>query len=127
MEDFEIKLDEIKELWEKVIHFKTRPDQKKFEYNHVFDENMSVKWNREQVEIKNKEIDTLEEKLKEEYRRLRKIAHDRTIEYIMNNLNDKSEARAEKILSFAMEEKHSYIDDAIEWIDDLIIFVNELG
>ena len=127
MENSEIKIEEIKELWKQYIQFKTKPDHEKFEYDHVFDENMSVKWNREQVEIKNKEIDDLEEKLKKESRRLERIAHDRTIEYIVERSNDKSLFRAEKIFNFVMEEKHSYIDDAILWIDNVVNFVNELG
>ena len=126
MENSEIKLDEVKWLWEKYLKFNTKSDQKKFEYGHVFDENMSVKWNREQVDIKNEEIDILEEKLREESIRLKKIAHDKTIKYIVNRLNDKSPSKAEKILSFAIEEKHQYVDDAIEYIDTVVNFVNEL-
>lgn len=103
--DFERVLEKVKNN-----EYECHDDYKvvaKFEGSHIFDENMSVKWNREEVERQNKKIDRA------------RYQHNKNIQNCFKNFqNDLADAiieeygfnkqEADKIVAIAYEREHSY-------------------
>ena len=82
-------------------------EMKVYSKNHVFDENKSVKWNNEQIELKNKERELAFEKYRKESSRLTSLLEADIInaivyEYKFNN------KQANLIYQYAYQEHHSY-------------------
>lgn len=103
-------------------------DIKKLPTGHIIDEDKSVKWNREQVELNNKKyqeevarLNTLKNKRRDEIRAMiyAKIAYE-----VGHNL---SEEKAKLIWNLAWERGHSYgISDVIGNLNDLIELVQKI-
>lgn len=102
---------------------------KLYEDNHVFDENKSVKWNREKVSLENKEIKATN------YAPLINQFKEDVIAYILSNyeINNNKEM-AETIYCMAWKSGHSYglyyvLQEAVEFAEfardmDLTAFKN---
>ncbi len=118
--------DELIELWTKACTFSTKPNIKRYEAEHVFDENKSVKWNREEVERINKMYDEKAQELKEEKQAISAKAHDETIKYIQECLDNPSEEKAELLWSFIYREWHSCMSDCIYYISDMTELINSI-
>lgn len=103
------------------------PKSTRYRENHVFNEDKSVKWNREEVVRKNAEID----KLKADYRDsvnagIEKFEND-VIDYLMNNNSFKNKKIAEKIYFKAYESSHSGgLSEVLNKADDLGDFVYDI-
>ena len=105
--------------------YKTDRKPKLFPGNYVFDENQSVKWNREQVEIKNQEM-LAEHKLK---RKLWidkcKEVNDTILQKIIVETNTNNMQCAQELFQLASE----YADDESiyvfnDYLNDLCALVN---
>ena len=104
----------------------TKTDEwKKLPENHVFDEDLSVKRNRELVAEHNKKIDDHNTLVREKQAELdKKLAAD-VIEYIKEyyGLNDK---QARIVESYVYREHHSYMCDYFSYIDTFAEFASDL-
>ena len=94
---------------------------------YITDEDKSIKWNKEQVELANQEYNKKRREYMEKGHRLAALFKQDIIDYLMNfyNLNEKA---ALVIFNKAYEEGHSdgyicildYVYDYIEFIADVI-------
>lgn len=77
--------------------------------NHIFDEDRSVKWNREQVELNNKKYQSEVVRLNIEKNKVRDSIYNLIIEKIQYEVGHKlSRKKAEAIWNFAYDEWHSF-------------------
>lgn len=82
---------------------------KKVKPDHVFDENKSVKWNREQVEINNATYRAEVARLNTEKNKAREDVVNMIVEKIQSEMGTSfSKRKAKAIWEFAYEERHSY-------------------
>lgn len=97
-------------------------NKKQYPENYVFDENKSVKWNKEEVVRQNEEI---KKAIKSKFDGQKQFKRD-AIQYILsgNKLNEK---QAERIYEKGWEDGHSsgYHNVMIE-IEDLINFIEDI-
>lgn len=95
---------------------------KKVKPDHVFDENKSVKWNREQVEINNAAYRAEVARLNTEKNKARDDVINMIIEKIQSEVGASlSKRKAKAIWELAYEERHSYgFYDVREYLFKLI-------
>lgn len=119
------------EVWDKYRVYKNIYDTsfvssvKPVAFDHVFDENQSVRWNREEAQRINK-IYQLE---LEEYKRNKYDAQcafvQSIVDYIRQELSTTGE-RAWRIYTFCHNEKHSESWEAVlEFVEELLIVLAE--
>lgn len=105
------------------------PKESRFSSNHIFDEEQSVRWNREEVERRNAEI----ENKKDEYRKARGDKFDEFVKDVKDmliehyNINENKEI-ADKIYNKGYEDGHSggmyeilnIVEDYGDFAEDII-------
>lgn len=121
--------NEIQEDFDRMQRMSCVPvDIKKVPENYVFDEDQSVKWNKEQVEINNR-------KYKEEVARLNTLknkARDSVHEDIFKNIQrevgqDLSRDKASAIWRYAYDQGHAYgISEIKIYLDEIIEVVKKV-
>lgn len=121
--------DEIQEDFDRMQRMSCVPvDIKKVPENYVFDENQSVKWNKEQVAINNR-------KYKEEAARLNTLknkARDSVNEDIYRNIqeevgHDLSRDKAKVIFAYAYEQGHACgITEVKHYLDEIMEVVKKV-
>ena len=79
----------------------------KFESSHIFDENMSVKWNREEVERQNKKIDRARYQHNKNIQNCFENFHNDLVDAIIEEYGFNKQ-EADKIVAIAYEREHSY-------------------
>lgn len=93
--------------------------------DHIFNENMSVKWNREKAAEHNAKVDMLKEQNRKEAAELsKKLQHDVCC-YITENY-DLDYATASRIEAFCYTEWHSCMSDYFSYIDTVSTFVQDI-
>ena len=118
--EFEIlkyDLEDYKDDLYNLIHFSTTPKEpfKIYSENYVFDEDKSVKWNREQVKIKNEEYALEKTRLKE----LEEQTKDKLIEDIAKMLYDTIDERSLRDeISLSVSQLKLIVKYAIEHTED---------
>ena len=118
-------ISEIREKYDRGDYTYKADIPKKVPENHVFDEELSVKRNREMVMEHNENVD----KLKAEAQRQQNMLHwqltDDVIKYIVNGyyLN---EVQARKVERFVYEEHHAFMNDYFSYIDTYASFASDL-
>ena len=102
--------DDIQSAYETVHSMSCVPKSvKKVKADHVFDENKSVKWNREQVEINNAAYRAEVARLNTEKNKAREDVINMIIEKIQSEVGTSlSKRKAKAIWELAYEERHSY-------------------
>ena len=102
--------DDIQREFDRVNAMSCKPvEMQKYKAGHIFDENMSVKWNRDKLAEENK-------KFQDEVARLNTLknkgllaVHELVYQKIQEDIgHDLPRAAAEKIFSYAYENKHAY-------------------
>lgn len=102
--------DDIQREFDRVNAMSCKPvGMQKYKAGHIFDENMSVKWNRDKLAEENK-------KFQDEVARLNTLknkgllaVHELVYQKIQEDIgHDLPRAAAEKIFSYAYESKHAY-------------------
>lgn len=121
--------DEIQEDFDRMQRMSCVPvDIKKAPENYVFDENQSVKWNKEQVKINNR-------KYKEEVARLNTLknkSRDSVYEDIYRNIqrevgHDLSRDKAKVIFEYAYKQGHDYgITEVKHYLDEIMEVVKKV-
>lgn len=93
--------------------------------DYVFDEELSVKRNRELVIEHNEKVDQMRQKKIAQQRELdQKLTND-VVEYIMAYY-DLNERQARILENFVYQEHHSYMGDYFTYIDSFASFADDL-
>lgn len=113
-------LEKLYDMAEKYNSFSCKPTGRKYKIDEVFDDEKSVRWNREEVERRNKLYE-------EEVKRLNTEKNKMFCEwvysvkyYIMQETKVKQK-KADKIYEYLYREHHSYgLFNVINHLDDLL-------
>lgn len=89
------------------INFSCQPENKKYQTGYVFDEDKSVRWNREEVERRNKLHDEEVKRLNIEKNRLFIKWIDAVYDYIIQETGVNKE-KAKDIYNYLYEEYRNY-------------------
>jgi hypothetical protein len=92
---------------------------------HIFDENLSVKRNREMLIEHNQHVDLLRKELREKQNELNKQLSEDIVTYIKDNYN-LSDKQARMVESWTYNEKHSFMSDYFSSIDTFASFADEV-
>ena len=107
----DITIDAIKRMYENDGYEAIRPSMKKVPENHVFDEDKSVKWNREAVINWNNEV----KQEMQNYRKRQNECHEELMEdiaqYLCNNYCKINHAQGLFLARWCYEEYHSCMSD----------------
>lgn len=118
-------------MYEKVIkqfndvYFNESPKKKAYSLNHIFDEEKSVKWNREEVLRVNDEIKEHNTRIREQRFRAITEAHKNIINYLQNEYFTIPRKKIEKLYHHIYGEifedayKIKYVIDEVEEILDI--------
>ena len=98
---------------------------KKVKPDHVFDEELSVKRNRELVEEHNQKVDELRAEAQRQQNLLHWQLTDDVINYIITNY-ELNPVQARKVERFVYQEHHSFMCDYFSYIDTYAGFASEL-
>jgi len=123
-------LEEIEQKWKNgdyKVKINFLANKKPYESNHIFDDNQSVKWNKEQVAIENEKI----EKSKAEYREDKIILEGRftndIIAALMNSYGFNFK-QAQKIENRVYSDHHhDMINNYFFYLADTADFINEIN
>ena len=97
----------------------------KFPRDHVFDENLSVKRNREMVEEHNDKIEQLRKVKREKQADLDRQLTEDVVAYLIDSYNLTS-AQARLVELWAYNEKHHCMHDYFIFVDSLAEFADDL-
>ena len=107
---------------------RTYPTVRKYSDNHIFDEDKSVKWNKEEVVRRNAELAAeMDAYRKEQSAKFREFEND-VSEMLVTEYGIPNKAIADKIVSKACEEGHSsgryeilnYAIDYADFVEDIL-------
>lgn len=98
---------------------------KKVSDNHVFDENLSVKKNREMAREHNENVQKLKEEKREKNRLLAKTLSEDVVKYIQNEYR-LSKKTAVIIERYVYDERHSHMPDYFAYIDEISELVSKI-
>ena len=93
--------------------------------SHVFDEDLSVKQNRQMVVEHNAKVDQLRQQKNDRQNELSRQLSNDVIRYILDNY-DIAETQARIVETFIYQEKHSSMTDYFSYIDSLCQMVEEV-
>ena len=115
-----ITIEELYDMAEKYVNFSCKPKSCKYKIGTVFDEDKSVKWNKEEVERLNKVYEAEVKKLNTQKNELMINLVHSIKTYIIQETNVKKE-QADKIYDYLYSEYHSYgLRECISHLDDLL-------
>jgi hypothetical protein len=114
-------ISEIRKKWDNGGYTYKSVIPKKVSEDHVFDEDLSVKKNRELAKEHNDNVARLQEYSSRIQGELYKQLTYDIVKYIMDNY-DLTEAQARKVESFVYQEHHSYMGDYFYYIDTFAEF-----
>lgn len=98
---------------------------KKVNLDHVFDEELSVRRNRELAQEHNDKVDQMQRDKNRKQRELSEQLTKDVVEYIMAFYN-LTEKQARILESFVYDEHHSYMGDYFTYIDTFADFADNL-
>lgn len=119
-------VDEFRTMYEEACRMKTKPDLlRRYSDGYVFDENKSVKWNREEVERLNSEYD-------EECKRLRSLRNSKIDEveneifkYISNETGLSTD-KSKLVWNYIYEKYHAFCSDLFDNLEPLTELIYEV-
>ena len=97
----------------------------KVKESHVFDENLSVKRNREMVAEYNQRVEDMKKKKQSKQAELYQQLTNDVVAYIVDSY-DISEEQARIVERFVYKEKHSFMCDYFSWIDEIAYIVEDI-
>lgn len=121
--------NEIQNKFDRVEQMSCKPvGLQKYKTGHIFDENMSVKWNRDKLEEENKkyqdEVARLNTAKNKSLLSAEELVYQKIQEEVGHGL---SRSSAKKIYDYAYEDKHAYGFYEVRWeIERLIELVSEI-
>ena len=118
-------ISEIRQAWDNGEYYCEIPVPNKVQENHVFDENLSVKRNREMAQEWNENVEQLKkDKMAKQADLYRQLKED-VIGYLMGTY-DFTYKQAEAIESYTYIEKHSFMCDYFSGIDSFAELVENV-
>lgn len=118
-------ISEIRAAWDAGEYYVKMDIPDKVREGHVFDENLSVKRNREMVEEHNANVKRMQdEKWRKQAELSNKLTED-VVKYLMGAY-DFNRKQAERFQSYVYIEKHSYMGDYFSAIDELADMVRDV-
>ena len=100
---------EIREDVKEMANMSCRPTQKRVKPDYIFDEEKSVKWNREQVEKHNASVDEEVKRLNTEKNKMRDTLYQEIYDHIISDLEGKtSKSGAIALFDYAYQEGEEY-------------------
>ena len=121
-------------MYEKVIkqfndvYFNESPRKKAYSLDHIFDEEKSVKWNREEVLRVNDEIKEHNIKIREQRFRALAEAHNNIIKYLQNEYYTLPRKKIENLYHHIYEEifeDNHRIQDVIDEVEEILDIFSE--
>lgn len=121
--------EEIEQVLEEVESMSCKPRFPKLPKGWITDENQSVKWNRDQVELNNRNYRKVAEELNAKKNKARDIVLDDIYERIQYDVgHNMSRKAAIKIWNYAYELGHShgfyciknYLDNAVDLVSSIL-------
>lgn len=107
--DYTYKVDIPKKVWD----------------DHIFDEDLSVRRNRELVKEHNDNVNRMQQDKRKKQAEFDKQFTNDIVEYIIENYN-LTEKQARKVESYVYQEHHSYMGDYFCYIDDFASFAYDI-
>lgn len=100
----------------------------KYKAGHIFDENMSVKWNRDKLEEENKKFQDEVGRLNTAKNKALLAVHELVYQKIQDDVgHNLSRTVAEKIFNYAYDDKHAYGFHEVRWeLERLVELVSEI-
>ena len=120
-----IDISEIREKWDNGGYTYKANIPKKVCDDYIFDEDLSVRRNRELVKEHNDNVDRLQKDANRIQGELYKRLTYDVVKYIMDNYA-LTEAQARKVESFVYREHHSFMCDYFSYIDTYADFASGL-
>ena len=102
-------------------------NKKPYASNHIFDEDQSVKWNREEVERQNATIEQEDRELHEAYYKATADAQAQIIKYLVKEYSNISEDKIEKIYQLAYRDvfDNNYrMDYTLDYCEEILEIFN---
>ena len=118
-------INDIREKWNAGGYTYKANIPKKVRDDHIFDEELSVKRNRELAKEHNENVERLEKDSRRIQGELYKRFTYDIVKYIMDNYS-LTEKQARKVESFVYEEHHSYMGDYFCYIDTFASFAHDI-
>lgn len=122
--------DEIKADYERMQNMPYKPEGKKYPVNYIFDEEKSVKWNRQEVERRNQEREDLEKELQQAKNKASNEVHEDIYYAIQNEVDNANISReaAAGIWEYAYQQGHACgwndikicLDEVLELISKIL-------
>ncbi|MDX5808386.1 hypothetical protein [Bacillus cereus group sp. BfR-BA-02730] len=101
------------------------PSHRKFSENHVFDEEKSVKWNREEVERQNEQVKQRKMEWNSEKSRLNAKLQNDCVQILKEDYG-LNEAQAEKLYGYVYNDKHSCMHDFFIYLEEFAGVTKEI-
>lgn len=124
-----LHIDDIRKLYEQghyTFKLPENADIKMLPVNYIFDEDLSVRRNRELVEEHNSRVEDLKRRKRAGQEDLnRQLTYD-VVEYIKENY-DLTEAQARLVEMFVYREKHAFMCDYFSYIDTFAEFADDIA
>lgn len=121
--------DEIQSEFDRAYGMSCKPSGlQKYKAGHVFDENMSVKWNRDKLEEENKKFQDEVSRLNTAKNKAMLAVHELVYQKIQDDVgHNLSRTAAEKIFNYAYDDKHAYGFHEVRWeLERLVELVSEI-
>ena len=118
-------LDSIRRAWDAGAYYVKMDIPNKVREGYVFDEDLSVKRNREMVEEHNANVERLtQEKWRKQAELSKKLTED-VVQYLMGAY-EFTRKQAELVQSYVYTEKHSYMGDYFSALDAIASMVSDV-
>ena len=116
----------LRELWGRECYFLDSKNPYKYlTVDYIIDEDQSVKWNREQVEINNKNWEEYQSNIRKERAHINDMIEDAIVHKLMDDYGFSHDV-AYKVYSKAYDEWHDNLIDMECELEDLAEFVAEI-
>lgn len=120
-------LSEILRELDNVYAMSCKPDFKRMNNNTIIDEDKSVRWNKEQIEINHKKYDDEVKRLQTIRNKRRDEVEESVYNYIISSCKNIDRRKAIKIWQIAYSKGHSYGAYSIEQeLEEIIDIVNTI-
>ena len=121
-----ITYDRLKDAYNAYANFSSTPgkDFRTYREGYIFDEDKSVKWNREEVVRRNEAYKNERHRLMEERENLRKTFEDYALDYIIENSKITNRQKAMKLWEYISNKYDSF--KRVDELDDLLDILEEV-
>ena len=119
--------DEVVEAFSRAVNLPRRSDKSTYAANHIFDEDQSVKWNREEVERQNARIAQETQELQDAYYDAIRNAESDIVRYLVKEYSNISEDKIKKVFQIAYREVYDNnyrMDYTLDYCEEILEIFN---